>query len=63
MLSQHFASSLQLGERGPDGIRFAEFTIDTTSMFVQREILATDCFIRVPNGSTPDRFRDPAGLV
>jgi hypothetical protein len=41
-------------------MHIAEFRMDTTEMFAQTEILMTDWFILVPNGSTSDRFRDPA---
>ena len=60
MFCQHFASSLPLGDRSPESRRFTDMTIDTVAIFAQTRTRTIDCFERVPNGSKPDRFRDPA---
>ena len=59
MFCQHYASSLPLGDRGPESKRFTDLTINTVAIFAQTRTRAMDCFDRVPNGSKPDRFRDP----
>lgn len=61
MFCQHFASSLSMGDRGRDSRCFADLTVDTAAMFIQTGTLAIDCSERMPNGSKPDCFRDPAG--
>jgi len=59
MFCQHYASSLPLGDRGPESRRFTDLTIDTVAIFAQTKTRTIDCFDRVPNGLKPDRFRNP----
>ena len=58
MFCQHYASSLPLGDRGPESRRFADLTIDTVAIVAQTRTRTIDCFERVSSGSTPDRLRD-----
>lgn len=62
MFCQHFASSLPLGDRGPESKRFADLTSDTVATFAQTGILAINFLECVPHQSRPNRVHDSAGV-
>lgn len=59
MFCQHYASSLPLGDCGPDSKRFTDLTIDTAAIFAQTRTRLIDSWGRVPEDLKSDRFRDP----
>ena len=59
MFCQHYASSIPLGDRGPESKRSTDLTIDTVAIFAQTRTRTIDCFDRAPNDLKLDRFRDP----
>ena len=61
MFCQPFASSLPLGDGGPERKCVADLTPDTVAMSAQTGTLAINCCRHVPNGSKPDHCYDPVG--